>query len=454
VRNHDIYIINADGTGFRQLTQGPDFDRDPAWSPDGSELMFSRRPPSDDAPTTSRLMRMRPFAPGAPVETVPTYTDEDVYAPTYSRDAQRIVYARTGENPMFTDLWVANRDGTGARRVTAYGFDSEWSPAGPVQLAFSTGSDNGDVELVNLDGSARRRFPGANVAPGPSLEHSPSWSPDGRAVVLGRWVYDESTPEGDVDTDLIVANVSGRTRTLRSDESAETFWTGVWSPDSRQIAYTESGAVWVMPQSGGPGTRVSRLGAGAEDLAWQPVVPATPPPPPPPGPGTDPGPDPGTSPPPPPDPGSPTGPGRPVVTVPGLTPAPTLAPPVTPPAPILPVATPAAVVTPSAPALRLGTRRARRIAGCRIELRVQLRRPAGAAPRGRLQVVAPARGTGRPRVVRVVAVRATAAPARVVLPASAAPGRRAVRLRLLLRSAETNAVVARATLTVPGCRLR
>ncbi|HWH15481.1 MAG TPA: hypothetical protein VNT51_12105 [Miltoncostaeaceae bacterium] len=448
VRGHDIYLINVDGTGFRQLTRGPDFDRDPAWSPDGTELLFSRRP-GGDAPTTSRLMRMRPFAPGTPVETVPTFTDEDTYAPTYSRDAQQIVYARTGQNPMFTDLWIARRDGTDARRITRSGFDSELSPAGPVQLVFSTGSDNGDVELVNLDGTGRRRFPGANAAPGMSLEHSPNWSPDGRAVVLGRWVYDESTPEGDVDTDLIVANVSGRTRTLRVDESAETFWTGVWSPDSRQIAYTEAGTIWVVPQSGGPGTRVSRMGAGAEDLAWQPIVSTTPPPPP--APGGDPGTDPGSPPSPPPDPNSPTGPGRPVVTVPGLVPTPSLRPAPVPPGPVVPVAMPASVAVPPAPTLRLERRAARRVGGCRIELRVKVRSVAGATAPSRLQVLAPTLRAARSRVVRTVRVGASGATVRVVLPASVAPPRRVVRLQLVVRLATVDAVAARAVVRVPPC---
>src|SRR6266508_1777998 len=37
----DIYLINADGSGLRQLTSDPATDRFPAWSPDGNAMVFA-----------------------------------------------------------------------------------------------------------------------------------------------------------------------------------------------------------------------------------------------------------------------------------------------------------------------------------------------------------------------------------------------------------------------------
>ena len=39
-KNTDIYIMDADGQNLRRLTNHPDVDRDPAWSPDGRQIVF------------------------------------------------------------------------------------------------------------------------------------------------------------------------------------------------------------------------------------------------------------------------------------------------------------------------------------------------------------------------------------------------------------------------------
>lgn len=39
--NFEIYVINADGTQLRRLTRNPASDRFPAWSPDGSRIVFA-----------------------------------------------------------------------------------------------------------------------------------------------------------------------------------------------------------------------------------------------------------------------------------------------------------------------------------------------------------------------------------------------------------------------------
>ena len=39
--NYDIYRVNSDGTGLRQLTDGPGVEEHPCWSPDGKRIIYS-----------------------------------------------------------------------------------------------------------------------------------------------------------------------------------------------------------------------------------------------------------------------------------------------------------------------------------------------------------------------------------------------------------------------------
>jgi TolB protein len=38
--NDEIWVVNRDGTGLRQLTNEPNWDKSPSWSPDGARIIF------------------------------------------------------------------------------------------------------------------------------------------------------------------------------------------------------------------------------------------------------------------------------------------------------------------------------------------------------------------------------------------------------------------------------
>jgi Tol biopolymer transport system component len=125
--NYEIYVMNADGTGIRRLTNHPADDGWPAWSPDGTRIAFS------------------------------SLRHDCAYAE--APDCE--------EGPHFHALYVMNVDGTGLRRVTeVYGQFAAWSPDGRfIAVTPAPGGiyvmrpDGSDLTLVPVDVPADPLFP-------------------------------------------------------------------------------------------------------------------------------------------------------------------------------------------------------------------------------------------------------------------------------------------------------
>jgi Tol biopolymer transport system component len=52
--NYEIFVMRADGSSRRRLTNDPSIDWNPAWSPDGAEIVFR----SDRSPDGTELWKM------------------------------------------------------------------------------------------------------------------------------------------------------------------------------------------------------------------------------------------------------------------------------------------------------------------------------------------------------------------------------------------------------------
>jgi Tol biopolymer transport system component len=81
----DLFVIQPDGSGLRQLTDDDAKDRLPRWSPDGSSILFySNRSGRYGAWT------IRPDGSG--LEPLTVDTDEPLYNPLWSPDGKRIIF--------------------------------------------------------------------------------------------------------------------------------------------------------------------------------------------------------------------------------------------------------------------------------------------------------------------------------------------------------------------------
>jgi len=105
----EIYVIKPDGTGLTQLTFNTEEERSPAWSPDGTRIVFLCRRGGSDF----EICVMNADGTGQLQLTDNTVLDATA---TFSPDGQQIVFHRpVAGRPQ---LWLMNADGTGQMQLT------------------------------------------------------------------------------------------------------------------------------------------------------------------------------------------------------------------------------------------------------------------------------------------------------------------------------------------------
>jgi Tol biopolymer transport system component len=298
----NIWLANADGSGPRPLTRRTDgsFDDELVWSPDGNRLAFLSSRPLDGgngaANTAFNLWVINADGSGATPLTRLTNLNLSSYGLVWSPDGRKIVFnsnlALDGSDAVtanFTqNIWLANADGTGVKVLTrldgtfAGASLSVWSQDGRKIAFMSGGAFDGsntvgptfNLWVMNADGSgatALTRF--VNAA-----NMQPVFSPDGtKLAFLSTRALDGGDVVPGASTNLWVAATdgSGATPLTRyTAGSAMVEGNGIfWSPDSKKIALTSSGAldgsdavntnstdnVWLANADGSGATPLTRL---------------------------------------------------------------------------------------------------------------------------------------------------------------------------------------------------
>jgi Tol biopolymer transport system component len=213
----DIYTSNPDGTNEVNVTNSPQRELFPAWSPDGTMIAYIRRP-------ERALFVMN--ADGTNVRELAPVSDAAV-KPSWSPDGRRIAFI--GGSDLAYTLSVVNLDGTGRRRLVPLdGTYSEvaWSPDG-TRLAYVLDRVSGffdpAIHVVNLDGTGARK-----LSIGFNRDRHPDWSPDGSKIAFSGI---RTNPE------IFVMNADGTNQTQLTDNTVTDSWP-TWSPDGQTIIFS------------------------------------------------------------------------------------------------------------------------------------------------------------------------------------------------------------------------
>ena len=157
--------MNADGSGLRRLTRDPASDGGPAWSPDGRKIAFTRShsPAERRGPWVSDVYVINADGSGER-----NLTGDGVSGgPTWSPDGRKLAFTsrRDASGLWGGSIYVMDADGSGQRRLTRdAGFVLGWSRDGR-KIAFVRAGGRGRggpaaayIYVMNADGSGPRRL--------------------------------------------------------------------------------------------------------------------------------------------------------------------------------------------------------------------------------------------------------------------------------------------------------
>ena len=181
----EIYVTDADGGNQQNLTNDPNDDRNPSWSPDGKQIAFA----SDRVGKNNVEIYVMDADGGNPQRLTNNPLDDQF--PSWSPDGKRIVFSSMRDGHFETkfaityEIYVMDADGGNQQRLTENRKNDwfpSWSPDGK-RIAFASDRkgdlQNFEIYVMDADGDNQQRLTENRV-----YDSTPSWSPDGKRIAF------------------------------------------------------------------------------------------------------------------------------------------------------------------------------------------------------------------------------------------------------------------------------
>ena len=175
--NEQIYVMDSNGKNVKRLTNGA-WDRYPAWSPDGQWIAFHSSRDEESTkiyivtPDGTNLQRLAGGIPSNDIE------------PAWSPGSQRIAFVSSREDE-WNEIYVMEADGTNQKRLTHNTVSDRqptWSPDGSKIVFFSVLEEDFIMSVMDSDGTNRKNLTEEVLDGLTQLIFNPAWSPDGRTI--------------------------------------------------------------------------------------------------------------------------------------------------------------------------------------------------------------------------------------------------------------------------------
>lgn len=225
-----IYLINIDGTGLQKLTSMQDGACQPAWSPDGKQLLFispCRNNRKHYPGSSIWLLSMEGLEP----RQLPTIPGGGDYDPAWSPDGKWIAFTSLRDG--WSQIYVMAPDGSGLENISkgpGAEFQPAWDPRGTNILFAASVGEKTEIRIMSSSGGEKKTF---SMGEGQGHSHA-DWSMDGQLILFDRTL-------GGIPR-LVAKRFEDRLKVenqicLEGPRFSQPMAEGRWSPDSRWVVF-------------------------------------------------------------------------------------------------------------------------------------------------------------------------------------------------------------------------